>query len=159
VSSITPERVLLLDSFFTVVVHTGATLAAWRKAGYAEQPEHSALAALLRAPLEEAKAIVHSRCPTSRLVVCDQGGSQARFLLARLNPSTTHMTAPDVAGGGELIYTEDVSLEGAHTQNGPVSLFCGSVLITLPSDAHVCAPVRTPTAVFMQHLSKLAVAS
>ena len=139
VSSITPERVLLLDSFFTVVVHTGATLAAWRKAGYAEQPEHSALAALLRSPLEEAKAIVHSRCPTSRLVVCDQGGSQARFLLARLNPSTTHMTAPDVAGGGELIYTEDVSLEGAYTALCPLWL-CSSLSHLTPLSA---PPVRT----------------
>ena len=113
VSSLTPERLLLLDAFFTVVVHTGATLAAWRKAGYAEQPEHAALAQLLAAPLEEARGIAHSRCPTARLVVCDQGGSQARFLLARLNPSTTHMTAPDLAGGGELVFTEDVSLDGA----------------------------------------------
>ena len=149
ISSVTPERLLLLDAFFTVVVHTGATLAAWRKAGYAEQAEHEQLAQLLRLPLEEARGIVHSRCPTARLVVCDQGGSQARFLLARLNPSTTHMTAPDLAGGGELVFTEDVSLDGA---------LC-SVLASLHpirgADTH-----RLPTrAVFMQHLSKLAVAS
>lgn len=29
------------------------------------------------------------RFPVPRWVVCDQGGSQARFVLARLNPSTT----------------------------------------------------------------------
>jgi len=106
VSALTPERVLLLDSYFTVCVHTGATLAAWRKAGYAEQAEHEALRALLAAPERLARDLAASRCPTSRLVICDQGGSQARFLLARLNPSATHATPPE-AQTGEVIFTED----------------------------------------------------
>jgi len=111
VGALTPERVLLLDTYFTLVVHTGATLAAWRKAGYAQQEEHGALRELLEAPLQAAVLAAGSRCPTARLVVCDQGGSQARFLLARLNPSATHATPPDAAGGGEIIFTEDVSLQ------------------------------------------------
>ena len=109
VSELTPERVLLLDSFFTLCVHTGATLAAWRKAGYADQPEHEALRALLEAPERLARELSGSRCPTSRVVLCDQGRSQARFLLARLNPSATHATPPE-AQVGEVIFTEDVSL-------------------------------------------------
>ena len=37
---------------------------------------------------------------------------QARFLLARLNPSQTHAgTASGVAQSGEVIVTEDVSFE------------------------------------------------
>lgn len=37
---------------------------------------------------------------------------QARFLLAKLNPSTTHASSDQsYAGGGELIYTDDVSLK------------------------------------------------
>ena len=44
---------------------------------------------------------------------CDQNGSQARFLLSKLNPSTTHMTggAYGVSGKGAAIYTDDVSLQ------------------------------------------------
>lgn len=34
VSSIGPDRILLLDSYFNVVVHYGATIAQWRKLGY-----------------------------------------------------------------------------------------------------------------------------
>ncbi|KAJ9567013.1 hypothetical protein OSB04_002979 [Centaurea solstitialis] len=34
VASITPDRILLLDSYFTVVVFHGSTIAQWRKAGY-----------------------------------------------------------------------------------------------------------------------------
>jgi protein transport protein SEC23 len=44
-------------------------------------------------------------------VDCDQGGSQARFLLARLNPSATYNSAQYAgAGGGDIIFTDDVSL-------------------------------------------------
>jgi protein transport protein SEC23 len=113
VSAITPDAVLLLDGFFVIVVHHGATVAAWRKAGYAELPEHDAFRAPLAAPAEDARVAAAERCPTAKVVPCDQGGSQARFLLAKLNPSATHATAPEAAAaasGSEVIFTEDVSL-------------------------------------------------
>lgn len=50
------------------------------------------------------------------------GGSQARFVLAKLNPSHTHNNG-QYGDGGEVIFTDDV-----------------------------------PLAVFVEHLSKLAVA-
>ena len=36
---------------------------------------------------------------------------QARFLLAKLNPSTTHASSDQYANSGEMIYTDDVSLK------------------------------------------------
>jgi hypothetical protein len=56
------------------------------------------------------------RFPIPRYIVCDQGGSQARFLLSKLNPSTTHMSATMYgstpgAGTGQAIFTDDVSLQ------------------------------------------------
>jgi len=57
---------------------------------------------------------VRSRFPVPRFVDADnhtqQGRSQGRFLLVKLNPSSTHMSTGDVSSG-EIIYTEDVSLE------------------------------------------------
>lgn len=40
VAAIAADRILLLDSYFTVVIFHGATIAQWRKAGYHHQPEH-----------------------------------------------------------------------------------------------------------------------
>jgi len=111
VASIAPDRVLLLDAYFSVVIFHGSQCAAWRKAGYAEQPEHAAFAALLAAPKADAAALTAGRFPKPRIVDCDQGGSQARFLLARLNPSATYNSAQYAgAGGGDIIFTDDVSL-------------------------------------------------
>lgn len=56
------------------------------------------------------------RAPIPRYIVCDQAGSQARFLLSKLNPSTTHMSttmygSTPGAGAGQAIFTDDVSLQ------------------------------------------------
>lgn len=51
VGSIQPDRVLLLDSYFYVVVFHGTTIAAWRKAEYHLLPEQVALKQLLEARL------------------------------------------------------------------------------------------------------------
>eukprot|EP00955_Chlamydomonas_euryale_P074913 362167-Chlamydomonas_euryale.AAC.5 len=72
------------------------------------QDEYKSFAALLAAPQQEAKDIIARRFPVPRLVDCDYQGSQARFLLVKLNPSSTHAsTAPTSA---EVINTDDVSL-------------------------------------------------
>lgn len=110
VVAIAADRMLLLDSYFTVVIFHGSTIAQWRKAGYHEQPEHQAFAQLLQAPREDANSIIRERFPVPRLVICDQHGSQARFLLAKLNPSATYNSDGSVPGG-DIIFTDDVSFE------------------------------------------------
>jgi hypothetical protein len=167
--SISPDRILLLDAYFYVVVFHGSTVAQWRKARYQDQPEHEAFRQLLevrsaagaawrvvgwgagagvwevsgpraegsavpaaarrgvsraaqlareaarrrapcplapsllpphppflpaaQAPQSEAAATISRRFPVPRLTDTDQGGSQARFLLAKLNPSATYNSA------------------------------------------------------------------
>ncbi|PSS35646.1 Protein transport protein like [Actinidia chinensis var. chinensis] len=111
VASISADRILLLDSYFSVVIFHGMTIAQWRSMGYQNQAEHQAFAQLLRAPHDDAQVIIRERFPVPRLVVCDQHGSQARFLLAKLNPSATYSNAHEMAAGTEMIFTDDVSLQ------------------------------------------------
>jgi protein transport protein SEC23 len=40
VASIAADRILLLDSYFSVVIFHGMQIAQWRNAGYHNQPEH-----------------------------------------------------------------------------------------------------------------------
>lgn len=58
--------------------------------------------------MAEANAIIARRFPVPRLTVCDQNGSQARFLLAKLNPSATYQSTSALSS--EVIMTDDVSL-------------------------------------------------
>ncbi|KAF3498084.1 hypothetical protein DY000_02057265 [Brassica cretica] len=107
VASIAADRILLLDAYFTLVIFHGATIAQWRKAGYHHQPEHQALVHLLQSPRDYSDTIINERFPIPRLVICDQYGSQARFLLAKLNPSSD---GNGPFSGGSNVFTDDVSM-------------------------------------------------
>lgn len=111
VAAIAADRILLLDTYFIVVIFHGMTIAQWRNAGYQNQPEHQAFAQLLRAPRDDGEAIMKERFPVPRLVICDQHSSQARFLLAKLNPSATYNSSSSVVPGGDIIFTDDVSFQ------------------------------------------------
>ncbi|VAH94099.1 unnamed protein product [Triticum turgidum subsp. durum] len=76
VSAIAGDRILLLDSYFTVVIFHGITIAQWRKAGYQHQEGH-----------------------------------EARFLLAKLNPSVTYDSDTPPPPGGDMIFTDDASFQ------------------------------------------------
>lgn len=45
---------------------------------------------LLQAPLDDAQEILQTRFPMPRYIDTEHGGSQARFLLSKVNPSQTH---------------------------------------------------------------------
>lgn len=106
-----PDVILLLDTFFHILIWHGETIAQWRKAGYQDQEEYSGFKALLEAPRADALELLQERFPIPRYIECDQGGSQARFLLSKLNPSTTHTSGLYTGQGSQAIFTDDVSLQ------------------------------------------------
>ncbi|XP_069807474.1 protein transport protein Sec23A [Dendropsophus ebraccatus] len=111
-SSILPDRILLMDTFFQILIYHGETIAQWRKAGYQDMPEYENFRHLLQAPVDDGQEILHSRFPMPRYIDTEHGGSQARFLLSKVNPSQTHN---NMYGWGQEtgapILTDDVSLQ------------------------------------------------
>lgn len=114
--SMKADVILLLDTYFHILIWHGENIAAWRKEGYQDQPGYENFKALLESPKADAQEILSERLLIPRYIDCDQGGSQARFLLSKLNPSQTHMTSQNPYGGGvatsaQSIFTDDVSLQ------------------------------------------------
>uniref|UniRef100_A0A8K9XIE1 Protein transport protein SEC23 n=1 Tax=Oncorhynchus mykiss TaxID=8022 RepID=A0A8K9XIE1_ONCMY len=110
--SILPDRILLMDTFFQLVIYHGETIAQWRKAGYQEQPEYENFKHLLVAPVDDAQEILQTRFPMPRYIDTEHGGSQARFLLSKVNPSQTHNNLYSWGQEtGAPILTDDVSLQ------------------------------------------------
>ncbi|XP_078001202.1 protein transport protein Sec23A-like [Glandiceps talaboti] len=111
-SSILPDRILLMDTFFQILIFHGDTIASWRNQNYQDQPKHENFRQLLQAPVDDAQDILQTRFPMPRYIECDQEGSQARFLLSKVNPSQTHnnMYAWGQDGGAPVL-TDDVSLQ------------------------------------------------
>jgi protein transport protein SEC23 len=110
-TSIQPDTILLLDTYFHILIFHGETVAAWRKEGYQDQPDYANFAELLNKPKEDAKNLIQDRFPLPRFIVTDAGGSQARFLLSKLNPSTTHTSGYGGSVSAQTIFTDDVSLQ------------------------------------------------
>lgn len=130
-SSIQPDKILLMDTFFQILIFHGETIAQWRALKYQDMPEYENFKQLLQAPVDDAQEILLTRFPMPRYIDTEQGGSQARFLLSKVNPSQTHNNMyaygqPEASAGdgGAPVLTDDVSLQ-----------------------------------VFMEHLKKLAVSS
>ncbi|CAL1396487.1 unnamed protein product [Linum trigynum] len=109
VRSISPDIILLFDSYFHVVIHYGSNIAQWKKLGYQNDPSHENLRKLLEAPEIDAEQLVEDRVPVPKVIKCDQHSSQARFLLAKLNPSVTQDSM--YKEGSDVILTDDFSLQ------------------------------------------------
>lgn len=112
-TSIQANTILLLDTFFHILIFHGETIAEWKKIGYQDQEGYENFKELLELPKEDAKELIADRFPLPRFIICDAGGSQARFLLSKLNPSTTHTTGGygGVPQNAQTIFTDDVSLQ------------------------------------------------
>ncbi|XP_039948585.1 protein transport protein Sec23A isoform X2 [Bactrocera neohumeralis] len=111
-SSIQPDRILLMDTFFQILIYHGETIAQWRALKYQDMPEYENFKQLLQAPVDDAQEILQTRFPMPRYIDTEHGGSQARFLLSKVNPSQTHnnMYAYGQDGGAPVL-TDDVSLQ------------------------------------------------
>ncbi|KAF2074067.1 hypothetical protein CYY_004636 [Polysphondylium violaceum] len=110
-SSISNDSILLLDTFFHVLIFSGETIAQWRKAGYDKDPNYQNFRDLLIAPKQDAAAILKERFPYPRYIECDQHSGEARFLLATIDPNITHTNnIPQDPSKGEIVFTEDVNL-------------------------------------------------
>ncbi|KAJ4921301.1 hypothetical protein JOQ06_000781 [Pogonophryne albipinna] len=74
--------------------------------------EEGGLSGLVRAPVDDAQELLHARFPMPRYIDTEHGGSQARFLLSKVNPSQTHnnMYAYGQESGAPIL-TDDVSLQ------------------------------------------------
>uniref|UniRef100_A0A672SBC4 Protein transport protein SEC23 n=1 Tax=Sinocyclocheilus grahami TaxID=75366 RepID=A0A672SBC4_SINGR len=77
-SSILPDRILLMDTFFQIVIYHGETVSQWRKAGYQDMPEYENFRHLLQAPVDDAQELLHTRFPMPRYIDTEHGGSQVQ---------------------------------------------------------------------------------
>ncbi len=55
VQSVKPDAILLLDTFFHVIVWHGEVISTWREAGYQELPEHALFRSMLQQPKDDAQ--------------------------------------------------------------------------------------------------------
>ena len=142
-SALHSNRILVLDTFFHIVVWYGATLAKWKQAGYHLKPEYDYLKQLFAAPLADAAVVFADRFPYPRVIQCVEKGSQSRFLMAKLNPSETHLYSEHKQQQyNSMHHSRTAAVSGSHAAGyAEPALFTEDVSLS----------------VFLRHLRKLAV--
>ena len=87
-NSLKNDCVLLLDTFFHLVVWHGADVMKWRDEGYQEKEGYENIKQMLDDPQDYANNILEERIPKPRFVTCDAGSGQERLLKCTVNPSS-----------------------------------------------------------------------
>ena len=151
-SSIHADRILLMDTFFHVVIFHGETIAAWKKEGYQTKDGYESFKNLLEAPITDANELMMARFPSPRYIICDQGSSQSRFLLSKVNPSLTHNSQFGYYGDQSApVLTDDVSLQ--------VFMVCFNLNLFLIKMILIKSNFLNLFFSLQEHLKKLAVSS
>ena len=103
------DHILILDTFFKVVVWRGSAVASWIKAGYQNQEGFTWIKDLLDNVSNDAHALANSHFPVASLIECDAGSSAARYIMSRLNPGgNAHNKGSYDA---EDVLTDDIPLQ------------------------------------------------
>ncbi|ODM96276.1 Protein transport protein Sec23B [Orchesella cincta] len=138
-SSIQPDRILLMDTFFQILIFHGETIAQWRAAGYQGLPEYENFKQLLEAPVADAQEILSggSQCPgtlTRSRAAVRPGSFSAKSTPAKHTTTCTRMEV--VVGRCLFLAVPFRNLEGP--QCSPTTSVCRcswSISRNLPSQA------------------------
>ena len=106
-NSLKNNCVLLLDTFFHVVVWHGIDVMKWREEGYQDQEGYENIKQMLDEPQDYAQNILDERLPTPRFVSCDSGSGQERLLKSTVNPSSESKNLHKEEG----FFSDDVDLK------------------------------------------------
>lgn len=107
-SSLKPDVILILDTFFHVVKWEGEDVVHWRANNFREDPEYEYLGEFMDASEEDMIELCRLRFPYPTEVRTHHMHSQERFLKARVNPATRGQGGPGGTGG---VWTDDVNLQ------------------------------------------------
>jgi len=109
IDSMKNNTILLLDTFFYVVVWHGEHIHKWKEAGYDKEAEYENFRSLLAAPVEDAKLIIEDRYPAPTFIECHAGSGKERYLKSKVNPSSSEVNNSTCQGGDFI--NDDASLK------------------------------------------------
>ena len=101
--------ILLLDTFFNVLIWHGDMISKWVKLKYDENEDYQHFKTLLQLPRDDAELILTQRFPVPKLQETEFGKGPERLLKAKVNPSGGGAGNSTVDSGN--YFTEDVSLK------------------------------------------------
>mgnify|MGYP002476878490 FL=1 len=109
IASMQDKVILLLDTYFDVVVWKGEQITKWEKLGYQDQPEYEQFKNMLQAPLEDSNLIIEDRYPAPTFFLTYTGHTKERKVKSRVNPSAVELDNATCQSGDFI--NDDASLQ------------------------------------------------
>lgn len=108
--SLKPDIVLLVDTYFCLLIWRGINVHGWHEEKVHLQPEYEHINYLFTQPQEDAKIILEDRLPVPIVITCHQGSPNERILKSKLNPPSAQ-SGNDLYRSDENYITDDVNLK------------------------------------------------
>jgi protein transport protein SEC23 len=108
--SLKPDIVLLVDTYFYLLIWRGINVHGWYQDKMHEQPDYEHINYLFTQPLEDAKIILEDRLPVPKVITCHQGSPDERILKSKLNPPSAQ-SGNDLYRQDENYITDDVNMK------------------------------------------------
>jgi len=109
IASMQDKVILLLDTYFDVVVWKGELVHKWEKAGYQDQPEYENFRTLLQAPIDDSNLVIEDRYPAPTFFMTYPGHTKERKVKSRVNPSAVELDNATCQSGDFI--NDDASLQ------------------------------------------------
>lgn len=87
--------VLLLDTYFNVLVWYGESVYGWKEQNLHEEPDYEYLKDLFEMPMQDASDIMYDRLPVSNFYETFKNDGKERYLKSRVNPNRARQAEDD----------------------------------------------------------------
>lgn len=95
ISELREDVILLLDSYFNVLVWYGESVYGWKEQNLQDEPEYEYLKEFFAMPLQDASDIMYDRLPVSNFYETFKNDGKERYLKSRVNPSKSNKVEDD----------------------------------------------------------------
>eukprot|EP00357_Protocruzia_adherens_P026979 CAMPEP_0115036662 /NCGR_PEP_ID=MMETSP0216-20121206/42260_1 /TAXON_ID=223996 /ORGANISM="Protocruzia adherens, Strain Boccale" /LENGTH=642 /DNA_ID=CAMNT_0002416541 /DNA_START=359 /DNA_END=2287 /DNA_ORIENTATION=+ len=111
INSMKNDVILMLDTFFKIIVWYGEEIISWRDQGYQELPEYEHFAQMLEMPKEDADTVVAERYPAPQVIYCKKvSDPNERYFKAKVNPNSGNTAGNAIVESGNN-FNDDVSMQ------------------------------------------------
>ena len=105
--SLADDRILVVDTYFFILIWYGKTIHYWKQQNFQDNPDFAHFKELLNISKQDAELLMEDRLPVPRLIECYPSAPFERVLKSKLNP-TSAKTQDD---SDENYSTDDVNLK------------------------------------------------
>ena len=105
--SLADDRILVVDTYFFILLWHGKTIHYWKQQNFQDDPEFAHFKELLNTSQQDAELLMEDRLPVPRFIECYPSAPFERVLKSKLNPKAAK-TQDD---SDENYSTDDVNLK------------------------------------------------